>query len=474
MRIKLPQYFLHVAAKLLNAGFQVYLVGGALRDTLLGNLPSDYDIATDATPTAIQKLFPNSLEVGAQFGTIIVPVKPKFARKYYNIEITTMRKERQYKDFRHPQVVTFIKDIKEDLSRRDFTINAMAMDLSSIKNLPKQLLQPPINTKLIEIDAKLIDPFGGLKDLENKIIRAVGDPKLRFLEDPLRTLRACRFAAQLEFTIEPKTKKAIVQTVKYLANISSERIRDELVKILTKANKPSRAFECMRETGMLTYVLPELLATIGAQQPVGHIHDVYTHLLAVTDKAPKHLVVRLAALLHDIAKPQTALPSGNFYGHDLEGAKMARKILRRLNFPNRITDKVAHLIRWHMFHYQPNVWTDAAVRRFIRNVGLENIPLLFKLRLADALANPKQPDPRPIIKAFKQHIEKVLTDQVAFKRSDLDISGHDIIKALKIKPGPDIGKILDYLLEQVLDNPQLNKKSKLIKLAKQYAKENLL
>ncbi len=476
--IKLPHYVLETAQRLISNGYQAYLVGGALRDTLLGKLPDDYDIATDAHAHTLLKLFRNAKEVGVAFGTVLVPIYLKEEKKYVNIEITTFRIETDYRDYRHPSKVEFVTDINEDLKRRDFTINAMAVNLEqAVSTLKKGVPKNHLYTLTLD----LLDPYGGYSDLRNKLIKAVGDPLARFREDPLRAFRACRFRAQLEFEIEENTYNAILQVLDLIKFISKERIQTELVKLLTQAKKPSLGIECMRKTGLLQFVIPELLDCYGVTQPLGHTHDVYHHLLYTTDKAPPKLEVRLAALLHDIGKPQTKRPDGHFYGHDVLSAQMAKKILKRLRFSNRIIQHVTTLIRWHMFYYPnyledfkektpPSKWSDAAVRRFIRRVGLEYLDDLFALRIADATSNPKAEDPYPEINALKKHIKKVLDEDSALKVSDLKVDGHDIMGHLKIPQGPLVGEILNYLLERVLDDPKLNTKQKLLKLAEEYLK----
>ena len=477
--ISLPNYVVQISQTLLRNNFKAYLVGGALRDTLLNLNPDDYDIATNALPSQIQKTFPQSKEVGAKFGTVIVPVYIPAYKKYANIEITTFRTESDYKDYRHPSKVTFITDITNDLARRDFTINAMAADLSVVKDITP-LTDP---SKNITLTLPLIDPYNGIEDLSTKTIRAVGNPLERFKEDPLRAFRACRFRAQLEFDIEPKTYNAIPRILDLIKYISKERLQSELVKLLTYANKPSLGIECMRKTGLLKYLIPELLDTVGVEQPIMHKYDVYTHLLKACDNALKKLEVRLAALLHDIAKPFTKTPDGHFYGHDKLSAQMAEKILKRLRFPNKTIKHVVTLIRWHMFYYPnyieelehkqpPSKWSDAAVRRFIQRVGLEYIEDLFQLRIADAKAISPKVDPYPEINALHKHIQKVLQQEAALKISDLKINGNDIIQHLNLKPGPVIGEILRYLLERVIEDPTLNKKNILIKLAKEYLQKN--
>jgi len=465
IQIKVPGYVLNIANKLKENGFTAYLVGGALRDTLLNKTNADYDLTTNALPKQIQKIFPASIDVGIKFGTIIIPVYDNKQKKYHNIEITTMRQESDYKDFRHPQKITFINKIEQDLSRRDFTINAMAANLTNLE-LKQQINKFQFSN--IPITVNLIDPFNGLKDLNNKIIRAVGNPISRFKEDPLRIIRACRFSAQLQFSIEEKTYQAMQQTLKYLPNIATERIQQEIVKLLKQADKPSKAFYCLYNIGALQMIIPELVSLIGVKQPIGHIHDVFDHTMTALDVSTKNVVLRLAILFHDIAKPMTKMPDGHFYGHDIKGAQLTKRILKRLKFSNAIIEQVSTLVRWHMFHYLPDIWTDSAVRRFIKKVGEQNLPLLFELRKADALSNPKQENPIPNLLLLKGHIERIKRQDLALTKKDLAVSGNDLITHLKLKPGPQIGEILNYLLEQVIENPALNKKQSLLKIAQNY------
>ena len=484
LTIRIPNYVANIAKKLKDNGFKAYLVGGPVRDTLLNKIPHDYDLATDATPNQIKSIFPKTLDVGEKFGTVIVVTKTNHG--YIQTEITTFRIEDKYISNRKPKDVSFITDIHQDLSRRDFTINAMALDLTVCKNLTIRNLKDNIDTNatfpenFITITTQIIDDFNGIKDLNSKIIRAVGNPDDRLKEDALRILRGCRFASQLNFTIEKNTLKAMQKHSYLIQNISKERIRDELTKILLTST-PSIGINYLLKTGALKYVIPELLDTIGVKQRIGHAHDVYNHLLAATDKAPRDLIIRLAALLHDISKPECDSHDGHFYGHDVKGAKKAEEILRRLKFPKNVIRKVTTIIRWHMFYYpgysenrdySKPFWTDSAVRRFLRRVGLENIDALFKLRIADATSNPKSLwDPTEIDK-LKQHINKVLSEDSALKIKDLKINGHILMQELKIKPGPTIGKILNYLLEKVLDDPSLNTQKQLIQLAKDYIKRD--
>ncbi len=416
------------------------MVGGSIRDALL-NIPTyDWDITTNATPKQVSKLFKKVIPTGIKYGTVTVLMDK------IPYEVTTFRADEKYSDGRHPDKVKFAKTIEEDLSRRDFTINAIAYD--------------PIRKKIIDL-------FNGQKDLKKKIIRTVGNPLERFKEDGLRPIRACRFAAKLNFKIEKETLNAINRTLDITKKVSVERIHDELVKIM-QTPAPSIAIDLMRQTGILKIFIPELLEGIKIRQPKPfHCFDVYWHSLKSCDFAPiENPLLRLTALLHDIAKPECCVGL-TFYNHEVRGEVKAKKILRRLKFSNADIKKISHLIRQHMFLYTKD-WSDAALRRFVRRVGEENLKDIFLLRQADVKAMAKCGTTEYLPK-MKKRIQKILQAQNALSLKDLAVNGHDIIQKLKIKPGPKIGEILRALLEKVLDNPQLNQKETLLKLAKEHA-----
>jgi poly(A) polymerase/tRNA nucleotidyltransferase (CCA-adding enzyme) len=436
-------------AKVFNKnGYAVYLVGGALRDQLLGKKNSDFDFTTDAHPEEVMKIFSNTVPVGIEHGTVLVLFKGS------QYEVTTFRTEGTYSDSRHPDRVEFVRTIDEDLKRRDFTINAFAWNIE---------------------ENQLIDQFSGQEDLKHRLIKAIGNPDERFTEDPLRMLRACRFAARLEFSIEEKTLESITRLSENIRKISAERVRDELIKMVT-ADRPSIGFEYMRITGLLKYIIPELLYGYQVVQNRFHRYDVYYHNLFSCDAAPKKShILPLAALFHDISKPQTKKekPDENsegensFYNHEIIGARTAGHILRRLRFSNEEVKRITHLIKHHMFYYTDE-WTDGAVRRFIRNVGLDNLEDLFSLRDADRIGNgTKQGIPKTFLD-FKDRIRRILEIDSALKVTDLYIDGNILMKELKIKPGPVIGEILNYLLELVLDDPQLNDPAVLLEKALEY------
>lgn len=435
----LPNGVKYIIKKLSEHGHEAYVVGGAVRDLLMKKPVYDWDIATDALPKQIMSYFPKVVPTGLKYGTVTVILKDG------NFEVTTYRKDEKYSDGRHPDKVTFTSSIYEDLARRDFTINAIAYDFLS---------------------DKIIDPFKGEKDISKKIIRTVGDPIKRFLEDGLRPLRACRFAAKLEFKIENKTLEAIKKSISVFKKVAIERVKDELLKMLSSEH-PSIGFEYMRKSGLLKIVLPELFRCINVKQPKKfHAYDVYYHSIYSCDAAPKELpLVRLAALLHDISKPDCK--KGNtFYDHDNKGAETAEKIMKRLKFSNNDIKIVTNLIKNHMFNYSSD-WTDAAVRRFIKRVGQENVEDLFLLRIADMKAMHRRMDIR-YLQQLRNRIKRILEEENALSLRDLKVNGNDIMKTLKIKQSPLVGEILNYLLENVLENPKLNDRKSLLNLAKQY------
>lgn len=447
--MKLPKEIENILNKLDKAGFEAYTVGGCLRDLLLGNQPKDWDITTRAKPEQIQKIFLNSFYQN-KFGTVTVKTKSK-EKNLQEIEITTFRTEQKYTDKRHPDKIGFTEDLKEDLARRDFTINALALD----KN------------------GEIVDLFDGQKDLKKKIIRAVGQPAERFNEDSLRMLRAIRLAVELNFGIEPKTLKAIRKNAGWLQAMAKERIRDELIRIIM-SDKPEQGIELLREAGLLKYIIPELEKGVGVNQNRHHIYTIYQHsILSLKFAAQKKysLEIRLAALFHDIAKPQTKEgegPEATFYNHDVLGAKFAVNILSRLKFPNKIIEKVALLIRNHMFVYDVEEVTEAGVRRLLRRVGLKNIDDLIKLRVADRLGSgcPKAVPYK--LRHLQYVIEKVSQDPISAKM--LKVDGHDLMELLKIEPGPRLGLLIEGLLAEVLENPKLNTKPKLLNKAKELNK----
>ncbi len=414
-------------------GYQCYLVGGSVRDLLLGFDVYDFDFATNAKPEEVSKLFRRVIPTGIKHGTVTVLMKNG------TYEITTYRSDGTYLDGRRPEKVHFSDTLEEDVLRRDFTINGLAYDIS---------------------EEKIIDHVEGMNDLEGELVRTIGDPVDRFFEDGLRTYRACRFAAKLKFKIDEDTLKAIPETLHIAEKVSVERIRDEIMKML-EAEIPSIGLEYLRQTGLMELCLPELAAAYGVEQNKYHLFDVYYHSLYSCDSAPQSKpLLRLAALLHDIGKVPTRRMGDDgeytFYNHEVVGARMTRKLMRRLKFSNEQVQTVINLVSNHMFHYTPE-WTDGAVRRFMRKAGLENLDDLFELRMADRAGNGMREGLPEPIKKLRKRIDHIIEEENAFTVKDLDINGNDLMREFNLKPGPVIGRVLNELLEQVLDEPGLNR-----------------
>jgi len=442
----IPREVKSVVEKLKKKGFEAYIVGGCVRDFLREKAPKDWDVTTKARPQEIQKVFPKSFYEN-RFLTVTVQTGSK-EETLKEIEITTFRSEAKYTDKRHPDEVKFAKTLKEDLTRRDFTINAMALDL----------LRPGLN--------KVIDLFDGEKDLKNRTIRAVGNPQERFSEDALRMMRAVRFAATLGFSIEKETKEAIKKNSPWLQAISKERVRDELIKIIM-AETAAKGVDLLRELGLLKYIIPELEEGYGVSQNKHHLYECYDHSLRSLDYAARqnfNKEVRLAALFHDIAKPRTKRGEGRdatFYGHEVVGARMTAQIMTRLKFSKKEIEKVVKLVRYHLFYYNVAEVGEASVRRLVRQVGPENMEELLQVRMADRIGS-GVPKAEPYkLRHLKYIIEKVSQDPISAKM--LKVSGEDVMKMLKIKPGPEIGQVLDILLSYVLADPKKNKKDLLEK-----------
>jgi len=429
----------------------------------MGKLPHDYDLATNALPDEMLELFPKSVSTGAKFGTVIALVEDE-KKENHDVEVTTFRSEEEYVDGRWPSKVEFVDEIYKDLGRRDFTINAMAVDL----------LEEFLNGEEIEREWEIYDPFEGIKDIDLKLIRAVGTPIERFKEDGLRAFKACRLASQLDFEIEKETFEAIKECLPIAKQVSIERIRDEFMKLLLNSPKPSKGIDLMRQCGLLQIFLPELLEGYGVEQKLYHTHDVYWHSLKTCDYAQDS--VKLAALLHDIAKPRTDMGNGHFYGHDVMGVEMVETIMKRLRFSKSEIERVKTLVRNHMFYYPHSQqeskedvllsqWSDSAIRRFLNRVGEENVEDLFKLRIADATSNPNSPFDSNEITLLQKHISEVRAKDMALKISDLDINGEDL-KSIGVQSGPQMGKILKGLLDVVIEDPLMNTKEKLLDEAK--------
>ncbi len=451
-------------------GFEAYIVGGCVRDLLLGIEPNDWDIATNAKPKDIQKIFPKSFYKN-RFLTVTVQTKSKNP-KLREIEITTFRSEAKYTDKRHPDEIKFAKTIKEDLARRDFTVNAIALSCN-LKPVTYNSKKRELSFKFQVSSYKIIDPFSGQKDLEAKIIRAVGNAEDRFNEDALRILRAARLAALLDFSIETETEQAIKKNAFWLKKVSKERIRDELVKIIMN-KRAAQGIELLRALNLLKYIIPELEEGYGVEQNKHHIYECYDHSvrsLAYAAKKNFNKYVRLAALFHDIGKPRTKQGQGldaTFYNHEIIGAKMTAQILKRLKFPKKDIEKIVKLVRYHLFYYNIGEVQESSIRRLLRKVGPENLEELVQLRMCDRIGS-GCPKALPYkLRHFQYIAEKVVQDPISVKM--LKVSGEDVMRILEISPGPKIGQVLDILLGYVLDAPKKNKKGILEKEIKKLAK----
>ena len=451
MKIKIEAVLKDFYSHFEQAGFKAYLVGGAVRDIFLHKKAHDFDVATNATPQDVMKLFKTVIPTGFEHGTVTVHFEG------LEIEVTTFRTESGYSDGRHPDSVNYAATIEEDLARRDFTINAIAADLKN---------------------GKIVDPFGGRRDIKKKIIRTVGKAHERFMEDGLRPVRCLRFACKLGFSIEKYTYSELFDSEiqKKITSISIERFRDEFEKILT-CEKPSVGLKLLEETGIMKLFIPELLEGRGclqSDQRGFHDFDVLDHLYYACDGAPANkLNVRLAALFHDIGKPASKRiidENITFYNHEKIGAQITQEIMIRLKFPNAVIDDVCHLIREHMFNYTPD-WTVPAVRRFIIRVGHEHLNDLFDLRLADMYGMHNLPIEYKysaaisLLVELKDRIAAELDKKNALSLKDLAVNGKDLIEA-GIPAGKKLGLILNHLLDCVIEDPEMNTKEKLLEVAK--------
>ncbi len=436
-----PEPVVTILETLWSAGHGAYIVGGSLRDALLGRPAEDWDLATDALPEQTQELFPDAVYEN-RFGTVAV------RRRRHEYQITTFRSDHDYADFRRPHRVEFGTSLEADLARRDFTVNAMAWGAT-----------PADGARL---PAALVDPFGGRADVARRVLRAVGDPETRFKEDALRMVRAVRLAATLGFSVEPDTLAAIRDQAPLVAHLSGERIAAELGKLLA-AERPSVGLELLADTGLLDTISPELASQRGVVQNKIEGEDLWQHTLRTVDATPAHPVVRLAALVHDIGKPATQA-DGHFYGHETVGAEQARKLLDRLHEPRIVTERVAHLVRQHMFKYESG-WSDSAVRRFIGKVGRDVLDELFALREADNVGSGVAPAADGLDE-LRERIAAELASGPVLDRYALAIDGNDLIVEFGLKPGPHLGRILDALVERVIEDPALNDAPALLMLAR--------
>ena len=425
------------------AGHAAWVVGGSLRDLLLGRQATDWDLATDALPDETREVFPDSVYENL-FGTVAV------RRGGTDYEITTLRSDHDYADFRRPHRVEFGASLEADLARRDFTVNAIAWGAEAG--------DPP----------DLVDPFDGLSDLRGRLLRAVGEPAARFEEDALRMIRAVRLAASLDFEIEAATLGAIAERAHLVGHLSGERIAAELGKVLA-TDKPSVGLRLLESTGLLRHISPDLAAQRGVPQNKVPGEDLWDHTVRCVDAATPNPIVRLAALVHDIGKPATQA-DGHFRGHEVLGAQQATDLLERLHEPRRVVERVAHLVRHHMFRYEAN-WTDAALRRFIAKVTPDAIDELFALREADN-AGSGLPRTADGLDELRRRIREELDRGPILDRSALRIDGDDLIRELGMEPGPRLGRVLDALLERVIEDPSLNDAPTLLLLARELATDD--
>lgn len=450
----IPQEVTRITDTLETAGFEAFLVGGCVRDLLLGREPKDWDITSNATPEELVVLFPDSFYENT-FGTVGIVNRETEKDSLKTIEVTPYRLESTYSDNRHPDTVEFSKNIEDDLKRRDFTVNALAYSVSK-KNI--------------------VDLYNGQQDLKDRIIRTVGEANERFQEDGLRILRAVRFFTELGFTIDSETEKGIIDNAHLLKNISKERIRDEFTKLIMSP-RPMDGLNVFKKFGLLQYIVPELEKAAGVEQNQAHSYDVWEHLLhSVQCGADKNypLDIRLTALFHDISKPETRrwAKTGNgdggqwtFYGHEVVGARVTRKILTNLRYPTKFIEKVVTMVRWHMFFSDTEHITLSAVRRMIVNVGRENIWDLMNVRICDRIGTGRPKEDPYRLRKYHAMIDEAMRDPISVGM--LKIDGKKIMEITETKPGPKIGFILHALLEEVLDDPTKNSEEYLENKAKE-------
>ncbi len=433
-----PEAVGKVARGLRKAGFEAYLVGGCVRDMIIGRTPKDWDVTTNATPEDIQKIFPDSFYEN-DFGTVGVKTGSEDPRLHI-VEVTPYRTESEYTDKRRPDKVEWGKSLEEDLARRDFTINAIAYDDSK---------------------GHIVDPYNGQKDIKSRVLRTVRDPEERFEEDALRLMRAIRLVAELNFALDSETAAAIQKKASNLGHVSRERVRDELTRIL-ESSQPMMALVLAQQLGLLDYIVPDLLRGIGIDQNQAHSYTVFEHNLRSMQHAADKgwpFDIRLAALFHDIAKPETRRWSKEkrdwtFHGHEVVGSRVAEKALTELRFSRETIDKVVKLVRWHMFFSDPEQITLSAVRRTIRNVGKENIVDLLNLRICDRIGTGRPKEQPFRFRKYKAMVDEALRDPVSVGMLKTD--GSRIMEKFHVKPGPVIGHILNALLEEVIEDPGRN------------------
>jgi len=438
MQYRIPDEVEKVGKTLRDADFESYLVGGCVRDLIIGLEPKDWDITTNATPEQIQAVFPDSFYEN-DYGTVGVKTGSEDPRLAI-IEVTPYRTESGYSDKRRPDKVEFGTSLLEDLARRDFTINAVALDDSK---------------------GQIIDPYDGQKDIKDKLVRAVGNASERFNEDALRMLRAVRFVAELGFGIDGGTATAISENSEHLSHVSRERVRDELVRILNSA-RPMDALVLAQQLGILKFIVSDLIRGIGVEQNQAHSYDVFGHNLRTMQHGADKgwdFDIRLAGLYHDISKPETRRWSDEkkdwtFHGHDVVGSRVTKKALEDLHFPRETIDKVVKLVRWHMFFSDPDVVTLSAVRRMITNVGEENIWDLLNLRICDRIGTGRPKEQPFRFRKYKAMVEQALRDPISVTMLKTD--GNHIMEKFHVEPGPRIGWTLNALLEEILDDSAKN------------------
>lgn len=432
LNLTLPHEVYTVVERLAQYGHKAYPVGGCVRDIAMGRTPSDYDLSTDASSEVVLSLFPRSVATGLRFGTVSVRVDGR------SVEVTSFRSEGPYLDGRHPSEVKFGVSLEDDLARRDFTINAMAADIST---------------------GTLIDLHDGLRDIQMRVVRAVGNPHIRIAEDRLRMLRAVRFAAVLDFDIEMETLSAIKESASSISEVSVERVTFELQKMLLAA-RPSKGIELMRETGLLSSILPEVLSGWEVHQNKYHEFTVYYHTLACLDAVLPSPALRWAALLHDVGKPQVK-QGQHFYGHEGVSAELARGVADRLKLPTKLARHVCHLIKNHMVGYNSS-WSDGAIRRLIARVGRESIDDFLELHRADTVAKTADDLEGKMVRyeELRTRVLSELRSGNATVVADLAIGGDDVAKILGAS-GPRVGAVLSELLKRVIDNPDMNRRDRL-------------
>ena len=502
MNYAIPQPVVDTLKTLTEAGFEASIVGGCVRDLLLHREPKDWDITTNALPEEVQKLFPESFYEN-DFGTVGVKV-PRFLattpkeKEHDVIEVTTYRIESAYSDRRRPDTILFAKTLEEDLSRRDFTINAIAANIREQGTTNREQGTGSREQRMADSEGSpitahcsltLVDPFNGRSDLDAKIIRAVGNAEERFNEDALRMMRAIRLFSELsapvnsqqktvnkkdDWIIEEKTLAAIKKCSGLITHVSMERIRDEFSRIILSPH-PKGGVESLEATGLLHHIIPELEEGIGVGQNLHHIYTVWEHNLRALETCPsKKLHVRLAALLHDVGKPKTKRGDGyrsTFYNHDHVGARMTKIILTRLRYSKDVIEKATLLVDNHLFYYNVGEVSEASVRRLIKKVGLENMPDLMDVRIGDRLGS-GTPKAKPYkLRHLEYIIEKVSKDPLSVKM--LALKGTDLMQGLGITPGPKVGAILDVLLSEVIENPTLNEKESLLNRSKELMEHDL-